>query len=191
MAMPAPRATMIQGHPSQNVLYVVYGRGVQEEEVRPVVRQMSALRGIQARAVRGSMDDPRGPKVVVIELTIQQAADRPAAIALLKRLANPEMPIAIRLIQVVVLICRCNYLSTGLGALEFYPGLGPDRMDEFRRNYATCMAALPAAALFSIEPQPPYKQLTDGIEGVLAGIGARATMVEVLPRRDPRRCTHP
>lgn len=186
-----PQARLIQGHPTQNLLHVVYDYGVQLAEVRPVVRQMSALEHIQARAVMGSMDDPQGPKSVVVQIAIHQGANLPAAMRLLKLLTRPRLPVAIKLIKVGVLICRCNYLSTTLGALEFYVGLGPDDMDAFRRGYVASMMQLPVARLFSGEPQPPYKLLTDGIEAVLAGLGARATMVKVLPRRDTRPCTHP
>jgi hypothetical protein len=186
-----PPAKFVQGVPGRNVLYVVYGVGVGENEVRPVVRQLSALRGVQARTVRGSLDDPRGPKTVVIELTIQPGANRVEVMGLLKRLARPELPIAIDLIRVGLLICRCDYLSTRLDRLEFYSGLGPPDVEAFRLRYYAAMQALPVARLFSDEPQPPYKLLTDGIEAALAGLGARATQVYIAPRRDTRPCTHP
>lgn len=186
-----PQARLIQGHPTQNVLHVVYDYGVQLAEVRPVVRHMSALDHIQARALMGSMGDPRGPKSVVVQIAIRQGANLPEAMRLLKLLTRPRLPVAIRLIQVGLLICHCKCLSPTLGALEFYVGLGPDDMDAFRRGYVVGMTQLPVARLFSEEPQPPYRLLTEGIEAVLAGIGARATMIEVLPRRDTRPCTHP
>lgn len=191
MTVRLPRAEFIQGIPGQSVLYVIYGRGVGEDEVRPVVRQLSALRGIQARAIRGSVDDPHGPRVVVVEVTIQQSANRDEAMAMLKRLANPELPVAIRLLRMELLICRCDYLSSRLAALQFYPGLGPDDVEAFRLRYFAALQQVPVAQLFSAEPQPPYRLLTDGIETVLAGLGARATEVVVAPGRDLRPCTHP
>jgi hypothetical protein len=186
-----PRARLIQGVPGQDVLYVVYGNGVHPEEVQPVVRQMNVLRGVQARVVMGSLDDPGGKKVAVVVLTFQLGVNRREAMSLLKRLANPELPVAIRLIQVVLLMCRCNYISSGLGELRFYPGLGPDDVEAFKLRYYAGMRELPVARLFSAEPQPPYGLLTDGIETVLDRIGARATMLEILQRPDRRPCTHP
>lgn len=191
MSSQYPPARMVQGVLGRNVLYVVYGVGVGEDEVRPVVRQLSALRGIQARTLRGSLDDPRGPKTVVIELTIQSGANRAEAMGLLKRLARPELPVAIDLIRVGLLICRCRYISSRLDRLEFYSGLGPPDLEAFGLRYYAAIQELPVARLFSDEPQPPYKLLTDGIEAVLAGLGARATQVHIAPRRDTRPCTHP
>ncbi len=186
-----PQAKFVQGVPGRNVMYIVYGDGVSEVNVRPVVRQLSALRGIQAMTRRGSMDDPAGPKVVVIELTIQQGANWDAAMELMRRLARPELPLSIGLIRVGLLICRCHYVSSRLDKLEFYAGLGPSDVEAFKLRYYAAMQKVPVARLLSTEPQPPYKALTDGIEAVLAGLGARATQVHIAPRRDTRPCTHP
>ena len=186
----SPRAKMIQGQPGSSQLFVVYGRGVQPREVAPVVSAMDALPGIQARTVMGAMDDPTGPKVVVVLLTIAPGTDIVGAMRTLKRLANPELPIAIRHIRVVLLICRCNYISSALDTLEFYRGLGPDDLEAFRAGYIAGMRAMPVAQLFSEQPQPPYGPLMGSIETMLAGLGARATMVEIAPRRDPAPCTH-
>lgn len=186
-----PQAKFVQGVPGRNVMYIVYGDGVSEDNVRPVVSQLSALRGIQAMARRGSMDDPNGPKVVVIELTIQQGANRDAAMELVRRLARPEFPLSIGLIRVGVLICPCRYVSSRLDRLVFYAGLGPSDVEGFKLRYYAAMQKVPVAELLSAMPQPPYRPLTDGIEAVLAGLGARATQVHIAPRRDSRRCAHP
>jgi hypothetical protein len=186
----SPRAKMIQGQPGSSQLFVVYGRDVQQREVAPVVSAMDAVPGIQARVVMGAMDDPKGPKVPVVLLTIAPGTEMLRAMDTLKRVANPELPIAIRHIKVVLLICRCNYVSSVLDTLEFYRGLGPQDVQAFRAGYIAGMRTMPVARLFSEESQPPYKPLTDGIETMLAELGARATVVEIAPRRDPRPCTH-
>ncbi len=191
MTSKLPRARLIQGIPGQDVLYVVYGNGVQPEEVQPVVRQMSVLRGVRARVIMGSLDDPAGKRVAVVIVAFQLGVNRREAMSLLKRLTNPELPVAISLIRVILLMCHCNYISSGLGELRFYPGLGPDDLEAFKARYYAGMRELPVARLFSDEPRPPYSLLTDGIEAVLDRIGARATMLEIQPRPDRRPCTHP
>lgn len=189
MSLQFPPAQMIQGASGRNVMYIVYGVGVDESEVRPVVRRLSALRGIQAQALRGSVD-ATGPRVVVIELTIQQSANVEAAMALVKRLARPALPIAIRTLGFGLLICRCGYLSSKIDNLAFYRGLGPDDDEAFRLRFYAAIKDVPVAKLVSADPRPPYGQLADGIEAVLAGLGARATEVLIVPRRDTRPCTH-
>jgi len=185
-----PRARMVQGAPGQSLLYVVYGAGVTEREVRPVVRQLSALRGVQAQTKRGSLDGD-GPKVVVIELAIQPGANVEAAMELVKRLARPELPIAIGMFRFGLLICPCGYFSSRLDRLVFYRGLGPDDEEAFRLRYYAAISQLPVADLMNADPEPPYGRLVDGIETVLAGLGARATQVYIAPRPDTRPCTHP
>lgn len=188
--MTLPRAKMIQGMPGRPVLCAVYEKGVRTEEVLPAARTLDMMVGVRARVVRGSLDDPNGEKVAILEVALGARANTAEVLSQMKRLTKPQLPIAIRFVRLQLLICACRYISSCLEKIEFYPGFGPDDVQAFWAYYASGMQQLPVAQLFSAQPQPPYRALTDGFEGVLARLGARATMVEIASRPDDRPCAH-
>ncbi len=185
-----PRARMIQGAPGRNVLYAIYDASVQQNDVVPAARRLSVLPGVRARAIQGSLDGPASPKVTVLEVTFGRGANVRQGTQLLKRLADPELPIAIGLLRMKLLICDCHYISSVLDELRFYTGLEPADSEAFTLRYYARLKVLPVAKLYSSQPHPPYNRLMEGIEAVLTGLGARATVLEVQPQRDLRPCTH-
>lgn len=190
MARTLPRADFVQSSPDGRALYAVYPSGVLPSEVGSVVAQLNALRGVTARAIRGALI-PSAPRVTAVELTVSQRADRAYALRLMKRLTNPQLPIAIFELGFGVLVCTCNYISSTIKRLQFVQGFEPDDDEAFRLRFYAALRRLPVVWLYGSEPRPPYAALTDALEAMLVELGARATIIEIMPQRDSRPCTHP
>lgn len=191
MARTLPRADFVQSDPTGHVLYAIYPPEVSRNDVRSVAAQLSALRGVTARATQGALDDPSSPPVTVVEVTLGSAADRTYALWLAKRLTNPQLPIGIYELRFGVLICKCNYISSTVDGVRFIQGFEPDDTEAFQLRFYAALRRQPIAWLFGSEPTPPYAALSGALEVVLAELGARSTILGVAPRRDPRPCKHP
>lgn len=76
MARKLPRAEFVQLSPDGRTLYAIYPAGVSTDDVQTVANQLQAVRGVQARAVRGSLDDLASPQVAIVEVVIGAAADQ-------------------------------------------------------------------------------------------------------------------
>lgn len=105
-------------------------------------------------------------------------------------MANPELPVGIYSLNLGILVCQCNYISSTIDELRFIQGFEPEDAEAFRLQFYAALKRLPVAWLFSSEPTPPYAALADALEAMVLGLGARATIVQISPRRDARACTH-
>lgn len=186
-----PRARFILVDPSEPRLYAVYPPEVNPRAVLPVAQQLSALPGVSAGVVRapyGSGAHSKAATTVCLE--VRSPDGRRLALQKFKALTNPRLPVAIAVLQVQLLFCSCNYLSSRLGDIQFVTGFGPDDDEAFMLRYYAAIKRLKLAELFSRQPHPPYSPVTSALKSMLASLGAFATQIYVQPLPDPNPCTH-
>lgn len=190
MEQARPRATHILiDEPGRRVL-AVYAKGVKPIDLEVVATRLEADTGVCSQARQDFLDDAN-EQIPAIMLQFRDGDDVARAMQRLKELANPELSVAISELRIELLICRCSYLSTRLANILFATGFGPEDDEAFMLRYWAAIKQLPVAQLFSDEPQPPYKRLMDGLEHLLAGLGAYVTHLIIQPRPDPGPCSHP
>lgn len=173
-------------------LVAIYPANVQPDAVRPAAVQLDALAGVKARVVTGAVDDPAGPRLVMLEMTIESQTSLVAAVRLFKKLTDPTAPITLTEFRLSLLLCDCGYVSSRIDALQFVNGFDPTDDEAFMLRVFAGLKEIPMATLLAESvDDPDYTPIMNALELMLGTLGAHASAIHLTPQPDPRPCTHP
>ncbi len=174
---------------ANNCVFVVYPQGADIVNLNVTAMSFQAETNVRARALQARLgsEAERSP-VIMTQFVKGQNAE--SALSRLKEMTNPELPLAIGVLEIELLICSCRYASSRLKRMVFVMGFGPDDEQAFRLRYLAAIKRLPVAALLSVGPHPPFRQLMDGLQDMLASLGAYPTELRLKPKPNPRQCKH-
>jgi hypothetical protein len=109
----------------------------------------------------------------------------------LKRFVKPELSVAVAILEVELLVCVCQYVSTRIPVPFFVEGFLPEDTESFMLNYYAAIQRLPVVDLLRQTPQPPYAKLRAGIVNMMSELGVSVSALELWASPDTRPCTHP
>lgn len=185
-----PKAEYIILDQVNTVVLIVYTIGTNLADLRGVAKRLENQTGLLTQVLRTRIIHGAGTRPLIAVKT-DDIENFESAMLQLKEIVKPKLPVAIGKLEIELLLCTCQYISTRQPVPLFVEGFLPEDAESFMLNYYAAMQQLPVVDLLRQAPQPPYGKLRAGIVSMMSGLGASVSALELWTSPDTRPCTHP
>jgi len=184
-----PKAQYIILDQVNTVVLIVYDNATNLAELKKVAKRLESRIGLQTKVLRTRLIHGAGIRPLIAVKT-DDIENFEYAMGQLKELIKPRLPVAIAMLEVELLICSCQYVSSRLSMPFFVEGFLPEDTESFMLHCFAAMQRLPVVDLLQRAPIQPYPKLRAGIVDMMSKLGASVSALELKVGPDTQPCTH-
>lgn len=183
------RARFIVMQPDSQ-LVAVFGDDASRTQLDQIVARLMQTRGAYAQVVRVALSSPIASSSLTISLRVEHSLSAESVVRGFKRLTNPEIPYTLHRLNVLLLLCKCRYVSAKYSG-QFVRGLAPDDQEAFWLRFYARIQKVTVDEMLPHGPKPPYQDVGDLVERIMRESGAYPSETSIEVARDNRPCRHP